>query len=124
MTEIDLDAFGGGNVVELEPEPQVDPRLEEAVRSAQAEHVSHSQLTMEGGEVPVRAGTEQYIMAIVFASRSGGRGHIVSVVERHGGGKAVACTCEAMRNLDRRPRGCWAMQLTRRITGIELLEVE
>ena len=122
--EIDLDAFlGMGEVVELEPPVAPkgpDPALEAAVaREAAALH----QMTLEGGAEPVRpteAGTERYITAIVFSSRSGnGPGHVVSIIEL-ANGRTVSCICPAMRNLSRRPQGCWAMGLTRRIAGIEL----
>lgn len=55
------------------------------------------------------------LRTMVFVSDSGGEPHIVTRLEIG----AVVCTCPAMRSIEHRPTGCWAMKDFRAITGME-----
>lgn len=55
------------------------------------------------------------LRTMVFVSESGGEPHIVTRLEIG----AVVCTCPAMRSIEYRPTGCWAMRDFRAITGME-----
>lgn len=59
-------------------------------------------------------------IAYVFPSRTKGeRPHVVIVMDLVP--VQVACTCPAMRSLEQRPAGCWAMQKVREMLGVNLL---
>lgn len=77
---------------------------------------------VENPAAKVDAPATSLIAAIVFRSRSGGKGHVVTVLEWKVDGEittGVLCNCEAAASLVRRPAGCWAMKATRAIIGIE-----
>jgi hypothetical protein len=55
------------------------------------------------------------LRTMVFISKHGGEPHVVTRLEID----AVVCTCPAMRSIEVRPAGCWAMKAFRAITGME-----
>lgn len=104
------------------PKPVLEPapmNLDEAIAAEQA----HQQ-TLEPPEVIEKPDTRArnvtpppHPLAIVWPSRSGGKGHVVGIID-YPEGRAVACNCEAMLSITKRPKGCWAMQATRELLGI------
>jgi hypothetical protein len=68
------------------------------------------------GPVTIDTGGGEKPLALVFASRSGGKPHVVIVLDLEV--PSVACTCKAMRSIGYRPQGCHAMQAARTLLGI------
>jgi len=128
--EVDVDAFVGmGQIVdEVRPAPPTPVDIiatTDPVRAAiEQERRQHEQLTMNGHAEPVKNVTpvRSFLRAIVYASRSGGEGHIVLVRFGPDGGRELTCTCEAAKWLERRPKGCWAIVDAREILGMEPVE--
>lgn len=128
MNEVDIDAWANGAIDDTEEEqPANIPGAAEPLGPVEAE-VSVSvgyaveppmqQLTMEGGEVPIAPPNVPDPVGFIFPSRSGRSSvHVVTVMVLGDEARthAVACNCEAMRNLNRRPAGCWAMTRARSI---------
>ena len=120
MNEIDLDAFPA-----VDLEPRQDPAVEEAIKAER----EAMQTTITGPDEPVASAKNvtpprDWLRALVYASRSGGGPHVVTLHELpnpdgHGYAKAVLCICEASRNLNRRPQGCWAMVDARIVFGLD-----
>ncbi len=54
---------------------------------------------------------------MIFPSATGGDAHVVTVMP-FDPPIQLACGCKAMLSLAFRPKGCWAMQEFRRMTGI------
>lgn len=58
------------------------------------------------------------IDALVFSSSHDGRSHVVSVSVEADGSRTLRCTCKAMRSIDYRPDGCWALVAGRSVLGL------
>lgn len=120
--EFDIDAFPG---LPLEPEPPRPPRADAAVQAAIERERERMQHVIEPADAPrTRDVTpaRTHLRALVYASRSGGGPHVVTLHELPDNdghySPAVLCICEATRNLARRPQGCWAMVDARDVFGL------
>lgn len=124
--EVDFDAFGpmethyvgddcapDGHRSEAAAATPVLPQgsLDDLIAQEHAEHAAMAKQT----KAAIRERSERDPVCIIFPSRSGGSGHIVTVQPT--GIEALACTCEAMLSLAHRPKGCWAMVRTRELLG-------
>lgn len=126
--EVDIDAWASDAINLDEGQPAGIPGAAEAVGPVQGtatatvsvgrEPVPMQQLTMEGTEVPIAPANVPDPVGFIFPSRSGRSSvHVVTlmVLGDEAATRVVACNCEAMRNLNRRPAGCWAMSRARAI---------
>lgn len=73
---------------------------------------------MVGFHQGIDAEVRDRVLAMVFSSRTGGAGHVVSIRVAEQGDRVVSCTCPAMVGLETKPRGCWAMSAVRAMVGI------
>lgn len=93
----------------------------EAVEELPPERSSHATLRADTQRIDAGGTPHEDVpspIALVYPSRSGGGPHVVTVLEMADGSRAVFCICAAMRSLNIRPQGCWAMQNARRLVGI------
>lgn len=118
MNEIDLDAFATGDVLVLDEE--ADGETAQADLEALAAEEVRRQEDALRREVE-RDDKRSHLRGLVYASQREGEGHIV-VLHATEAGKAVMCNCPAVRSLNRRPKGCWAMVDARIIFGLPPIE--
>lgn len=121
--EVSIDDFGPS----FEWDGLVDERPTENVPAAALADLMAREKAAQAAEVKqteekpiLRARPVEDPVAFVFPSRSGGSGHVVTVLAI--GAEALSCTCEAMLSIGHRPKGCWAMQRARELLGFAPVE--
>lgn len=87
--------------------------LERAMRGEAPTSPLVSIMPVDRGTLDDKAAKNLRVM--VFVSEHDGEPHVVTRLES----AHLVCTCPAYRNIEARPRGCWAMVNFRTITGMQ-----
>jgi hypothetical protein len=119
MGEYDIDAFFPDQMMGVRPTPTVVSAVSTppVVSAVSVPPVEAPAPAAPKGDLEDRG----YLRGLIYASRKGGEGHIV-VLHESPMGQAVMCNCPAIRSLNHRPRGCWAMVDAREILGLPPVE--